>query len=297
MLIDLSIVSNPLIDRRPDFAVRDPAVVYHDGVFHLFHTTVDCRDASPVTCLEMSLSSDLVNWSSPRRLAGGSEMFCAPGNVIRHGERWAMCLCSYPIPPGKTWADDSARLYLMESDDLFHWSAPRVMAAQGCQARWARSRRQIDTWLIPHAGKTYALYKTDGQLGLLVSSDLLHWQEAGPDRPVLDRGQMPKGESMENPCVIRHDGEFLMFFSPCREGRGIATARSADLLHWTDIRYLDFPPLPWAPSGPTAPVVLDLREQAGRWVMFFHGEDRQLHPHAAAIGLAWSEDLVNWRCP
>ena len=86
-----------------------------------------------------------------------------------------------------------------------------------------------------------------------------------------------------------------MFFAPCRTGRGVGVARSDDLLNWRDVRYLDFPELAWAPAGPTAAMVLDLRAECGVWLMAFHGERRG--PHSAAIGLAWSEDLDRWHCP
>ena len=70
-------------------------------------------------------------------------------------------------------------------------------------------------------------------------------------------------------------------------------ARSDDLLHWRDVRYLDFPPLPWAPGGPTAAFVVDWRARCGRWVMAFHGEREG--PHGAALGLALSDDLEKWQ--
>ena len=39
MPINLSAIRNPIIDRMPGQVVRDPAVVYDDGVFRCYHTT------------------------------------------------------------------------------------------------------------------------------------------------------------------------------------------------------------------------------------------------------------------
>ncbi len=67
-------------------------------------------------------------------------------------------------------------------------------------------------------------------MGLLVSDDLHAWREASPAAPVLSRDDTPDGATVENACVIREGGGFVMFFAPCREGRGIGVARSDDLL-------------------------------------------------------------------
>lgn len=183
----------------------------------------------------------------------------------------------------------------MESEDLIDWNEPYLLEARGCQANWCKSKRQIDPYLVRHDDKFWCFYKSEGQLGLLVSDDLKVWREASPDAPVLSAAQTPDGSSVENACVVREGEEWALFFAPCRTGRGIGTARSMDLIHWREVRYLDFPTLPWAPGGPTAAMVLDTREERGNWTMFFHG-DRQA-PHGAALGWATGEDLENWRCP
>lgn len=91
------------------------------------------------------------------------------------------------------------------------------------------------------------------------------------------------------------DGEqWVLFFAPCRDGRGIGVARSTDLLNWHDVRYLDFPELKWASGGPTAAMVLETYDTRGKWTMWFHGDREALH--GAALGTAWSDGLEHWRC-
>jgi hypothetical protein len=290
--------SQPFLDREPLIATRDPAAVLNDGVFHCFHTAVELQAAAGGYALfvDVTTSRNLSEWTAPRRLTVPGLNFSSPGNVLWVEDRWVLCLQSYPIPPGGEYGTDASRLWLMESRDLTNWTPPRLLQPDGCQADWAQSRRQIDPYLVQHDGRFWCFYKTDGSLGLLVSDtlsgDLTQWQEARPTRPVLSAADTPDGATVENPCVVRANNEFVLFFAPCRDGRGIGTARSADLLHWRDVRYLDFPPVPWASGGPTAAMVLDTRQERGYWTMFFHGD--RLPPHGAALGCAWSDDLEHW---
>lgn len=288
-------VPNPILDREPQVSTRDPAAIFHAGVFTCFHTAAETTSDAYALFIDVTVSSDLVNWSHPRRLTQSPLNFSSPGNVIRHRDTWILCLQSYPIRPGEAYGSDDSRLWLMESGDLHSWSEPRLLQLSGCEAAWSTSRRQIDPYLLEHEGQFWCFYKTDGQLGLLVSPDLQTWQEASPTRPVLSARETPDGSTVENPCVVRDDDGFVLFFSPCRTGRGVGVARSDDLISWRDVRYLKFPSLSWAPGGPTAAMVLDTRAERDCWTMFFHG-DRQ-GPHGAALGIAWSDDLEHWYCP
>ncbi len=283
---------NPILDREPQAALRDPAAFFHDGVYHCFHTAVEREDDDYRLFVDVAQSRDLVNWSEPRRLTAAGLNFSSPGNVLRVDDQFVLCLQSYPTRPGNAYGSNDSRLWLMTSRDLVNWDAPRLLQPDGCQADWCPSPRQIDPYLVEHDGQFWCFYKSDGKLGVLVSPDLHDWREASPQRPVLSVAQTPDGATVENPCVVRDGDEWVLFFAPCREGRGIGTARSHDLLHWREVRYLDFPALNWASGGPTAAMVLDTRAQLGRWTMFFHGD--RTGPHGAAIGVAWSDNLIDW---
>ena len=104
---------------------------------------------------------------------------------------------------------------------------------------------------------------------------------------------MPDHPTIENVCVLEQPDGFLMFFSPCYRKRGIGTAYSSDLVHWTFDHYLKFPKFSWAFHGPTAPSVIDCRNICGKWIMAFHGELKW--PHHARLGIAWSDDLEDWQ--
>jgi hypothetical protein len=292
MAIDWNSATNPFLDLCPEVYARDPLLHYHDGVFRCFHTAAEQHDGNYRLFLDVTQSTDLIHWSAPTRLTTSELGFSSPGSIIQVGDEWVMSVQSYPIPEGQKHADETARLWLMTSLDLDNWSDPEPIKPDGAQVNWTESHRQIDPCLIEHDGRYWCFYKTGGRLGLLVSDDLEHWVEASPDRPVLGPGDTPDHSGVENPCVVRDGDGFTMFFAPCRQGRGIGVARSDDLLHWYDVRYLDFPSLPWADGGPTAAMVADLRDVCDKWVMVFHGE--RPGPHAAALGIAYSDDLEHW---
>lgn len=294
-LFDWSAIHNPVIDLRPS-AVRDPAAIFHNGHLHCFCTIVEPTDRGYRLFVDVTTTTDLVSWTPFHRVAASDLNYSSPGNIFRAGGKWRLCVQSYPIDPGQAFGNESARLWLMESADLKSWSAPVLMRAEGCTAAWSRSHRQIDPYVVEHDDRYWCFYKASGCLGVMVSRDLHHWEEASPDRPVLGPQTTPDGCTVENPCVVRDGKEFKLIFAPCRKGRGIGVASSNDLLNWRDVQYLDFPKLAWAPDGPTAAQVLDLRKTHGRWLMLFHGE-RDGDPHSAALGVAWSRDFVRWVCP
>ena len=68
--IDLNKIKSPIIFEGNDkFAYRDPAVVYHQGKFHLYFTLVErAADSGMYLFTAYSFSEDLVHWSFPRKL-------------------------------------------------------------------------------------------------------------------------------------------------------------------------------------------------------------------------------------
>lgn len=83
--------------------------------------------------------------------------FSSPGNVIRVGNQWVLCVQSYPVLPGQAWGSEDSRLWLLRSRDLDTWRAPEPMHPVGCQANWTSSSRQIDPYLVTFQGRTWCL--------------------------------------------------------------------------------------------------------------------------------------------
>ncbi|MHC4874788.1 MAG: glycoside hydrolase family protein [Planctomycetota bacterium] len=293
-MIDFTKLKNPIIDRRPQAFVRDAALIYHDGVLRCFHTTAEEKGDDRNLYLEVSITEDFVDWQTTR-LTTSNLNFSSPGNIIRHNGKWVLCVQSYPINKGELWGNDNSRLWLMSSFDLINWSEPEVMVEEGCLCSWVTSPRQIDPYLVLHENEYYCFYKAESKLGAVKSADLKSWQEVSPDQPIIAHADIPDKRAIENPCIIKDDnGRYVLFFSPCREGRGVGIAYSDNLIQWEGFKYLDLPELPWAPNGITAPVVIDMRLETGCWLMIFHGEDVS-EGHSSALGVAWSENLLDWQ--
>jgi len=295
-LIDFTKLKNPVLDKRPNAFVRDAAIIYHNGVLKCFHTTAEERNDRRHLFLEVSTTHNLLEWETTR-LTTSSLNFSSPGNIIWDGKQWCLCVQSYPIKPGELWGNDESRLWLMFSKDLVNWSELEMMVKDGCTCDWATSPRQIDPYLVYHNNEYYCFYKADSKYGAIKSPNLKNWQEVSPDKPIIAHQDIPDRRAIENPCIIKDDnGKYMLFFSPCREGRGIGIAYSNNLTEWNDFKYLDFPKLAWAKNGPTAPAIIDMRKETGFWLMIFHGEDVS-EGHSAALGVAWSKNLIDWIIP
>jgi len=295
--VDFSRIRSPIIFRGDSItAYRDPAVLYHNNCFHLFFTV--CRFEAGVAYwyLGYSQSYNLLNWEEPRLLTPRDRKlnFSSPGNIIRFGEEWILCLQTYPTPENEFYGTADSRIWLMRSKDLTSWSEPELMRVKGPDIPVNSMGRMIDPFLLADkdvAGKWWCFYKQNG-VSLSWSFDLVNWTYAGS----YDAG--------ENVCVLVEDSEYVLFHSP---RNGIGVKRSTDLTSWREARpliTLGQSNWPWAQGRLTAGVVIDLRDLKGidRYLMFFHGSDKdglKVHPaHGrASVGLAWSYDLLNWRWP
>jgi sucrose-6-phosphate hydrolase SacC (GH32 family) len=302
--LDLSKVASPVLLRGDDtHAYRDPAVIYHDGVFHLFYSynPPPDPDGKVYWFTAVSTSRDLVNWTEPRLLTPKDQRlnFSSPGNVVRFGNEWIMCLQTYPTPGAHKdgpvrYGDETARIFIMRSTNLLDWSAPELLRVKGPDVPVEKMGRMIDPCLIEdrnEPGKWWCFFKQNGA-SRAWSRDLKTWTYAG---------HFPCGE---NTCVIADGDEYVLFHSP---GNGVGIKRSKDLLNWRDevLLTLGQRAWPWARNGRlTAGFVLDLRGDpaAGKALMFFHAsavsEKNPLGFWAnCSIGLAWSDNLKNWSWP
>lgn len=295
--VDLAALGSPvLFAGDAETAYRDPAALYHDGVFHLYFTLVRHDADGPWLCVAESRSTDLQTWSEPRALTRQDRRlnFSSPGNVVRDGESWVLCLQTYPRPDGERYGNADARLYTMRSRDLESWDEPELLRVKGPDVPVAEMGRMIDPFLLADRdtpGKWWCFYKQHG-VSRSWSDDLRTWTYAG------------RAEAGENACVVLDRGEYVLFHSPAN---GIGVKRSADLSHWRDegVLTLGQADWPWAAGRLTAGFVLDLRgdPRVGQALLFYHGsaypeeDPRGGFDNHASVGLAWSGDLVHWRWP
>lgn len=302
--IDFSKIKSPIVLRGDSKnAYRDPAALYHAGKFHLFFTLVRTdSDGLIYSYTALSTSSDLQNFSTPKIITpkGQHMNFSSPGNVVRFAGQWILCLQTYPrlnYRRGEKlrWADQTARLFIMRSKDLIHWSGPELLRVKGPDVPVDKMGRMIDPYLIEdkdNPGKWWCFYKQRG-VSLSWSYDLKNWTYFG------------RADSGENVCVLIDRDEYVLFHSPAN---GIGIKRSKDLKKWRDVNgliTLGQKQWPWAQNRITAGVVLDLRKEprVGKYVMFFHGggpgkNKTQDNVDAnCSLGIAWSNDLKTWNYP
>ena len=277
-------------------ANRDPAGHYHDGLFRVFHTRVHAEsDGIYHSFTAVTESRDLINWSEPTLLTPKDRRlnYSSPGNVIRYGGEWVLCLQTYPMR-GDSFGDDTARLFLMRSDDLTHWGKPELIPVKGPDVPEAEMGRMIDPYLLEDKGHA-------GEMVVLLQTERREYVVHGT---ISRRGRMwGRIDCGENVCVLVEDDEYVLFHSP-RNGIGIK--RSKDMAHWRDVGHLSFGQAEWewAAGRLTAGHVLDLRHvpEIGKYIMFFHGSvSRAIQPKEthgnASLALAWSENLVDWDWP
>jgi len=296
--LDFGALRSPIIFRGDAVtAYRDPAAVFHEGLFRMFFTVANVEpDGGVYLRVASSSSPDLLSWSEPSFLTpkDRSLNFSSPGNLIRFEGEWLLCLQTYPRPKGEMYGNASSRVWLMRSEDLESWSEPEIMRVKGPGVRVEDMGRMIDPYLLEdkdEPGKWWCLYKQNG-VSLSWTRDFKTWRFAGSE------------QAGENVCALVEDGEYVLFHSP---ENGIGVKRSADMKTWrdTDLLTLGQSEWPWSQGRLTAGFVLDLREDpsVGKALMFFHGSDYpETDPRGgfdsyASIAVAWSSDLKEWSWP
>lgn len=299
----LSKLKTPVVFKGNDStAYRDPAVIYHNKKFYLFFTLARVEpDAKVYSYTAMSQSKNLVNWSPIKILTPRDQRldYSSPGNVIRYKNEWVLCLQTYPRPgylnsEMPRFGTGDARIFTMRSKNMASWSSPELLKVKGPSVTEKDMGRIIDPYLVQDKDepkKWWCFYKQNG-VSMSYSYDLLHWTYSGHT------------ESGENACVLVENNEYILFHSP---KNGIAIKKSADLKTWYDwgnLITLGQSGWNWAKGRLTAGVVLNFKndKRFGNYIMFFHGsgpltEEQGDFDKNASIGIAWSNDMINWNWP
>jgi hypothetical protein len=281
-------------------AYRDPMLMLQDGFFRLFFTKVEIEpDGRVFSHTAWSKSRDLVTWTEPVKFTPRNQNlnYGSPGNIVRDGDEWVLCLQTYPRPNGERFGNGDSRIWTMRSKDLETWGPAELLRVSGPDVAPELMGRMIDPFLLADkdvAGKWHCYYKS-ARGGILRSTslDLKSWTPAG------------KASGGENPCVVVDGDEYVLSYSP--EDNGIGMKRSKDGVNWRDagILKLGQDEWKWAAGRITAGFMLDLRSnpQVGKILMVFHGSDfRESDPRGgfdnfASIGIAWSDDFRHWSWP
>ncbi|MCC8096431.1 MAG: hypothetical protein LIP05_14470 [Tannerellaceae bacterium] len=294
-------LSSPILFKGDErTAYRDPAVLFHNNRFYLFYTYVTIESDSIFQYTALSESGNLTDWTPPRILTPRDQRlnYSSPGNIIRFRDEWILCLQTYPRPDYTVdqmprFGTGDARIFIMRSKDLVNWSEPELLPVKG-NIPEKEMGRMIDPYLIEdkdHPGKWWCFYKQNG-VSMFYTTNFKDWTFHGYT------------ESGENVCVLNENGEYILFHSP---KNGIAMKKSKNLSDWEDygeLITLGQEEWEWAKGRITAGTVINLKDRPDirKYVMFFHGsgpltEEEGDFDKNSSIGIAWSEDLLQWEWP
>ncbi len=274
---------NPIFLQNEKYSYRDPAAFYENGKAYLFFSLVENDSDNQYFYVAMSISEDFVNWSEPEILTekDTSKNYSSPGNVIKYNGEYYLCIQTYPRPNGEKYGNDDSRIYTIKSSDLIHWSSPEILMVKGNMPT-ADMGRMIDPYILEDNGMFRCFFKQNG-VSFSESKDLKNWVFKG----YTDCG--------ENVCVLKQNGEYLIFNSP---ENGIALLKTSDFKNFNHcgITYLNQAEWTWAKDRITAGFVLNMSKEnfKYKYIMFFHGDNEDNYLFGASMGIAFSNDLVNW---
>lgn len=295
-------LTNPVYGWR--YTVRDPAAIWHDGRFYIYFTVMfnasfwgapECFQVFVVT------TEDFRDFDTPRPIT--PKGYVSPGNVIRFNGRWYISVTRYPWP---------GAVAVAESDDLLHWSEPRVVVPSCHGSYWSCSGElygeipphgPIDGYILEWQGKIYMLY-TDAQrnttvqhLGLAVSEDMKTFTDLTPDQPLLDSDFYNGNRGIENASMVVNGDTLHLFCSVGMSEQRVAMLTSRDILSWGRLDSsceLDSLRQNWSQYAASAQFVADWRELTGYWTMLFMGMGSGDAKERALLGMARSLDLKHW---
>lgn len=274
---------NPIFLQNEKYSYRDPAAYYENGKIYLFFSLVENDGYNQYFYVAMSTSTDFVHWSESEILTekDTAKNYSSPGNVIKYNGEYYLCIQTYPRPNGEKYGNDDSRIYTIKSSDLIHWSKPEILMVKG-NMPIADMGRMIDPYILEDNGMFRCFFKQNG-VSFSESKNLKNWVFKG----YTDCG--------ENVCVLKQNGEYLIFNSP---ENGIALLKTSDFKNFNQggITYLNQTEWTWAKDRITAGFVLDMSKEnfKYKYIMFFHGDDEDNYLFGASMGIAFSNDLVNW---
>ena len=203
------------------------------------------------------------------------------GWIVRDGDRWRMWYTGYDGS-----REGLKRLGHAVSRDGRSWrrepdrpiSPPSVWVEDVCVVR------DGDRWQM--------LAESPRTISRLSSSDGIDWQLEAPVEIRKVNGEPIASGPTGTPVVVRHDGQWHLFYE--RYDRGIWHATSTDWTTWT---HVDDDPV-FAPSDrgfDSAMIAFNqIVRDGSRWVAFYHGAASLEKPRLWANGAAVSNDLLRW---
>ena len=277
-----------IFEGNEKFAYRDPTCYYYGGEYHLFFTISEKENGYMYNRVGHSVSSDLQSFSKPEFITekDREQNYCSPGNVIKNGNEYWICVSSYPMPipySERSYADDTARLFFIKTKDFKSFSSPERIYPKGCCEK--DEGRMIDPYIFEENGEYWLFFKQNG-VSLSHSTDLQSWEYVG------------RADGGENACVIKSDDRYILVHSPTN---GVGIKESDDLKTWKDSGVYTLDQEKWEFASGRLTAAFAMRpetESEFKYIVFFHGSRADSIPEthgAASLAFAYTDDLKNYR--
>lgn len=278
-------MENLIFKQTEKYSYRDPAAYIFNGEIYLFYSLVINENDNQYFCVAMSKSKDFECWTAPEVLTENDigKNYSSPGNVVKHGGEYYLCLQTYPRPNGEKYGNESSRIFTMKTADFKSWSNPKLIKVKG-NVPEKEMGRMIDPYILKDNGKFICFFKQNG-VSFSESKDLKNWEFKG----YTNCG--------ENVCVIKENDEYIIFNSP-QNGINLLSTKDFKDFHSIGTTYLNQNTKPWAKDRITAGFVLDISEMnmKYKYAMFYHGDMEENYIFGASLAVIFSNNLKDWEC-
>ena len=298
-LPDWANIRNPVLE-YPDHSIKDFAVAYREGVFHVFFSSFH-ESRGRIRCHVMKTTTRDFQTYTPLQLiddgADAGWIGMASPDVTEYGGAYYLTYNSWGDKPGMP-----NQLFFRTSDDLENWGERKPLAAN-----LTRGGRAIDAAITHDRGRVILIWKGDGFRTRIASA-------GKPDEKFKFIGagypsfKMPDGKESslahENFQFLKIDGKWMMLTTDYKPqepfvyelaGNGESPA---DWLKWINGRKVEIPLLGFnTKDRANGSAALDMRSEDGNFYLFFAGNteyDTFLGRGWNCMGIAKSPDFMRW---
>jgi hypothetical protein len=305
-------LTDPVL-REPDAGVKDQALIWADGRWHMLFSDVTDDAGLPGGVrwdIATSTSTDMVHWSSPRLWPPQRGVIgVVSPDIVRSPT--GTFVVTYDSGPGQVGGGEP-KLYYRTSADLETWSAPHPLARS---LDPTPTGRMIDPALAWTGHGLILGYKA----GTTTQHFEIAWSRsgslAGPWVPVGRPDISLYGDTVENYEFLTIGGRWHLaatsntFDQPWLFALSGDPATPRSWLHWTGGAELQIPAQHWN-TGPgissvtyehaNSVFLCDAKAADGYYYATYAGSDELTAFDGwghAEIGIARSTDLVHWQVP
>ncbi|HUT28528.1 MAG TPA: HEAT repeat domain-containing protein [Sedimentisphaerales bacterium] len=226
-----------------DMVMRDPFIMMGpDGTIHMVWTTGWRRRD-----IGYANTRDLINWTEPRliplmRSRPGTKNCWAP-KIFYDGQnkQWQIVWSSWVDdgtfpPPDLPHTSKQHRVWYVTTKDFETFTEPKVLLDPGYSCIDAYLIQGDHAWLLFFKDERYndSDVVTPAHQNIRIARSKTRYGPFGDiSEPIT--GQGPGKWHNEGPCVVKHKGEYYVFYDHHSGDTYYGATKSKDLKHWTDV--------------------------------------------------------------